>query len=71
MIKRIDVDEESRILTGAIIAFSKKLGTKTIVEFVHSEEVYDEVVALGADYSQGYFIGRPEASILIERLPHK
>jgi diguanylate cyclase (GGDEF)-like protein len=64
LIKRIDVDEESRILTGAIIAFSKKLGTKTIVEFVHSQEVYDEVVALGADYSQGYFIGRPKASIL-------
>lgn len=64
LIKRIDVDEESRILTEAIIAFSKKLGTKTIVEFVHSKEVYDEVVALGADYSQGYFIGRPKASIL-------
>jgi len=66
LIKRIDVDEESRILTEAIIAFSKKLGTKTIVEFVHSQEVYDEVVALGADYSQGYFIGRPEPFVLCD-----
>ncbi|MCK5854182.1 MAG: bifunctional diguanylate cyclase/phosphodiesterase [Sulfurovaceae bacterium] len=64
LIKYIDVDEESRILTEAIIAFSKKLGTKTIVEFVHSQKVYDEVVALGADYSQGYFIGKPEPFIL-------
>ena len=64
LIKHIDVDEEARILTEAIIAFSKKLGTKTIVEFVHSQEVYDEVVALGADYSQGYFIGRPEPFVL-------
>ena len=64
LIKRIDVDEESRILTEAIIAFSKKLGTKTIVEFVHNKKVFDEVVALGADYSQGYFIGRPEPFIL-------
>ncbi len=63
LIKHIDVDEDARILTEAIIAFSKKLGTETIVEFVHSQEVYDEVVALGADYSQGYFIGRPEPFI--------
>lgn len=66
LIKHIDVDKESRILTEAIIAFSKKLGTKTVVEFVHSEEVYNEVVALGADYSQGYFIGRPEPAVLVK-----
>ena len=63
LIKHIDVDEDARILTEAIIAFSKKLGAKTIVEFVHSQEVYEEVVALGADYSQGYFIGRPEPKL--------
>jgi len=68
LIKKIDVDGEARILTEAIIAFSKKLGTKTVVEFVHSKEVYDEVVALGADYSQGYFIGRPEPFILEKEL---
>ncbi|MCH9739394.1 MAG: EAL domain-containing protein [Epsilonproteobacteria bacterium] len=63
LIKNIDTDEESRIITEAIIAFSKKLGTKTIVEYVHNREVYHEVVALGADYSQGYYIGKPQASI--------
>ncbi len=63
LIKHIDTDEESRILVEAIIAFSKKLGTKTVVEFVHSKEVYFEVLALGADYSQGYYIGKPKASI--------
>jgi len=61
LIKNIDVDEESRIIVEAIIAFSKKLNTKTIVEFVHSEEVYHEVILLGADYSQGYYIGKPKA----------
>jgi PAS domain S-box-containing protein/diguanylate cyclase (GGDEF)-like protein len=63
LIKHIDCDDASRILVEAIIAFSKKLGTKTIVEFVHNQEVYHEVVALGADYSQGYYIGKPKASI--------
>ncbi len=64
LIKNIDVDEESRIIVEAIIAFSKKLGTKTIVEFVHNELVQHEVIALGADYSQGYHIGKPRASLL-------
>jgi len=63
LIKHIHTDEASRILVEAIIAFSKKLGTKTVVEFVHNQEVYNEVIALGADYSQGYYIGKPQATI--------
>lgn len=63
LIKNIDHDTESRIITEAIIAFSKKLGTQTIVEYVHNQAVYDTVMSLGADYSQGYFIGEPQATI--------
>jgi len=63
LIKHIDTDVASRILVEAIIAFSKKLGTKIVVEFVHNQEVYNEVVALGADYAQGYYIGKPKASL--------
>jgi EAL domain-containing protein (putative c-di-GMP-specific phosphodiesterase class I)/GGDEF domain-containing protein len=64
LIKNIDVDEESRIIVEAIIAFSKKLGTKTVVEFVHNEDIYHEVIDLGADYSQGYYIGKPRPSLI-------
>ena len=64
LIKNIDVDEESRIIVEAIIAFSKKLGTETIVEFVHNEQIYHEVIDLGADYSQGYYIGKPRATLI-------
>ncbi len=58
LIKNIDKDEESRIITNAIIAFCKKLNRKTIVEFVHNEEIYNLSKSLGADYSQGFFLGR-------------
>jgi len=64
LIKNIDKDRDSHIMVEAIIAFTKKLGAKTIVEFVCNKKVQNEVIALGADYSQGYFIGKPKATLL-------
>ncbi len=64
LIKNIVTDKQSKIIVEAIIAFSKKLGTKTVVEYVSNQEIYDEVVSLGADYSQGYYIGEPKAILL-------
>jgi len=63
LIRHLDTDHDSKIITEAIILFSKKLGTKTIVEYVHSQDIQDEVLRLGADYSQGYFIGEPQSTI--------
>ena len=62
LIKNIDKDDNSQIITEAIIAFSKKLGSKTVVEFVHNQEVYEKVKELGADYSQGFYLGEPKPS---------
>ncbi len=63
LIKNIDTDKESLIITQAIIAFSKKLGSKTVVEFVHNKTVHDIVRKLGAEYSQGYYLGEPCAEL--------
>jgi len=63
LIKNINNDKNAEIITEAIIAFSKKLGRKTITEYVHSEEVYKIVKALGADYSQGYYFGEPSPNV--------
>jgi EAL domain-containing protein (putative c-di-GMP-specific phosphodiesterase class I) len=35
------------------------LGYRTIAEFVESHELNEQLVKLGVDYSQGYFIGKP------------
>jgi PAS domain S-box-containing protein/diguanylate cyclase (GGDEF)-like protein len=59
LIKNIDRDRNSLIITEAIIEFSKKLNCKTVVEYVHNEEIYDIVRAYGADYSQGFYLGEP------------
>ncbi len=63
LIKNIQTDQESRIITEAIIAFSKKLGSKTIVEFVHNQSVQDIVKEIGADYSQGFHLGEPTQTL--------
>ena len=63
LIKNIHTDENSKIITEAIINFSKKLNLKTIVEFVHNEEVQKIVKELGADYSQGFHLGVPSLTV--------
>ena len=59
MIKNIDTDINSQIITKTIVNFAKELKLKTISEFVHSKEVFNKVYELGVDYSQGYFLGEP------------
>jgi diguanylate cyclase (GGDEF)-like protein/PAS domain S-box-containing protein len=68
LIKNIDHDKESKIIASAIIAFSRKLNTKTIVEFVHNEAVFKMAKELGADYSQGFYLGEPLPSPSIKLL---
>ena len=63
LIKNIHTDENSYIITEAIINFSKKLGRETIAEFIHNEEVQKIVKGLGADYSQGFYLGVPSLNI--------
>ena len=63
LIKNIDTDKNARIITEAIIAFSQKLGKKTIAEFIHCEKIYTIVKELGADYSQGFHLGMPSPII--------
>ncbi len=66
LIRNIDTNKESQAIAEAIIAFSQKLGSKTVVEFVHNEAVYEKVKLMGADYSQGYYLGEPSAIIAQE-----
>lgn len=63
LIKDIDKDKNAQIVVETIVNFSKKLGIKTVAEFVHSSTVLSTVKQLGIDYSQGYFIDMPSPKI--------
>jgi len=59
LIKDIDVDNSSLLVVETIVNFAKKLGMKTVAEYVHSSVVMDKVKELGIDYSQGFYIDEP------------
>lgn len=63
MIKNINSDKSSRIITETIVGFCQKMGIKTVAEFVHSKEVFEVVKEIGIDYSQGYYFGKPTDNV--------
>ncbi|WP_457748361.1 EAL domain-containing protein [Sulfurimonas sp.] len=63
LIENIDIDEASEIVVDTIVQFAKKLGIKTIAEYVHSSVVMDKVCELGIDYSQGFYIDEPSLKL--------
>lgn len=60
LIRNIDTDSNAQTILMAVNEFSKRLGLKTIAEFVHSESVCNKCKELGIDYLQGYYLGEPK-----------
>lgn len=63
MIKNIDINTDSQMITQTIVQFAQKMGIKTVAEFVHSKNVFDKIEELGVDYTQGYYFGAPSNHI--------
>lgn len=59
LIRHLDDDTQARVLVHTIVDFCRKLGIRTVAEFVHSAKVHEVVKQLGIDYSQGYHLGEP------------
>lgn len=63
MIKNLVSDKNSKIVAETIVTFCRKMGIKTIAEFVYNRAIYDEVKNIGIDFSQGYYFGEPAKTI--------
>ncbi|EQB35607.1 diguanylate cyclase [Sulfurimonas hongkongensis] len=59
MIKNIDINKDSELITQTIVDFAKKMNIKTVAEFVYSKNVFDKVAELDVDFAQGYYFGEP------------
>jgi len=55
-------DSRDRAFVRLIAELSREFEIHTVAEFVESEEVLEQVRALGIDYAQGFLIGRPAPS---------
>ncbi len=64
LIKNIDTDKNAFLIVSTIVEFSKKLGMKTIAEFVENEKIFKIVKEMGVDYSQGYYFSAPKKDIV-------
>ncbi len=56
-------DERDRVFVRHLAAMAGELGVQTVAEFVEDAEVLAAVREAGIDYAQGYFIGRPSATL--------
>jgi len=62
-------NRHNAVIVKAIIDLAHNLSMKTVAEGVETQEIMDELISLGCDYQQGYYISRPlDGSALIEWL---
>ncbi|MDD5052936.1 MAG: GGDEF and EAL domain-containing protein [Sulfuricurvum sp.] len=59
LIQNINTDPKHAVVVEAIADFASKVGAKTIAEFISSEELFNRIKAMGIDYAQGYYVGKP------------
>lgn len=63
IIQDIDKNENHQVFVETIVDFSRKMKIKTVAKYVSSQVIHNKIKELGVDYSQGYYCGRPQASI--------
>ncbi|WP_321495444.1 cache domain-containing protein [uncultured Desulfobacter sp.] len=60
IIKLINKDDRAVDIVNSIVSYANKLKMKTIAEFISNRELSAKAKALGIDYQQGFFHGKPE-----------
>ncbi|MEZ8096028.1 EAL domain-containing protein [Photobacterium swingsii] len=59
-VRDIAEDDMDFAMVKAINELAKKMGKKTVAEFVESDAILTKLQALGVDYAQGYLFGKPQ-----------
>ena len=56
-------DRGSRAMVAALVSFARESGASIVAEGIETYEQLDVLRDLGADYGQGYLLGRPTAPL--------
>lgn len=64
LIKDIQYSNKLQILVGSLKFLCDNLAIKTIAEYVENEEILRYLNSMGIDYSQGYYIGKPNKELV-------
>lgn len=62
-IKNLETSRKDKIIVSAIVSLAKTLGVKVVAEYVESSQIYEIIKECGIDMAQGYYIGKPAASL--------
>lgn len=60
-IRNVATDQTDQILVRSMVDIAKRLGKRTVAEFVGDQQTLDFLAGIGVDYAQGYFVGKPGA----------
>ena len=60
LIRNIETSSYSQSAVKSIVTFAKEQNLQTVAEFIENEKIYKIVKALGVNFSQGYYFGKPE-----------
>jgi EAL domain-containing protein (putative c-di-GMP-specific phosphodiesterase class I)/CheY-like chemotaxis protein len=60
LIRNISTDISSRNVVETVKTFADKTGIHIIAEFVENEAIFQCLKKIGIQYSQGYYIGKPQ-----------
>ena len=63
LIKNIVTDDKHRLIVETIVSFAKRIGIKTVAEFVSDEKILQTIKEIGISCAQGYHIGKPETLV--------
>jgi len=64
LIKNIVNDVKNQTLVGSLKFLCNHLNIRIIAEYVENKETIEYLTYMGIEYSQGYFIGKPESEII-------
>lgn len=59
-VRSITAEPTSWAIVKAIHEIGRMMGKQTIAEFVEDSQILDKLREIGVDYTQGYFLGRPQ-----------
>lgn len=60
IIKLITKDDRAVDIVNSIIRYARKMGMKTIAEFISDKDIAQKAASLYIDYGQGFYHGKPE-----------
>ena len=57
-------NETDQVLVKSMVEIARKLGKKTIAEFIETPETIEKLREIGINFGQGYVFGKPEIELL-------